>query len=84
MSEDNAPDVAGIAARLSEAQRVLAKGDYDPEFARIEDAFALERMGIWSFDSGSQDPDSEYYELDWTPRGLALRNHLMEKNDVQG
>lgn len=76
--------IAEIAAGLSEAQRVLARGDYDPEFARIEDAAALERLGIWSFDSSSQDPDSEYYEVDWTPLGIQLRDFLREKEAGSG
>ncbi|MFC0302728.1 hypothetical protein ACFSTI_24890 [Rhizorhabdus histidinilytica] len=83
MSEDNAPDVAGIAARLSEAQcRALLEGQCGaapgnesclcafPENAALWELGLVERKGtaaIWR-----------------TALGKQVRNHLMEKNDVQG
>jgi hypothetical protein len=85
MSEDNAPDVAAIAGRLSEAQRrAVMRAEQNGHLGRYFVSWwhangttlrALRRKGLgvpcWS-------------GVMLTALGLALRNHLMEKNDVQG
>lgn len=82
MSEEKAIDIAAIAGRLSETQkgRLLslwpsesAMGGYgsDSGCPRL-----IEKVGITHPIFGA------HYRL--TPLGLAVRHHLMEKNDVQG
>jgi len=82
MTEGDSPvtEVERIAGGLTEAQRILINGDYDPEFARIEDASKLVSLGLWSWDAGKYDPESEYYDLTVTPLGHAVREHLIEKD----
>jgi len=64
-------DPEAIAATLSEAQRAIASGRYDPEFASIDDAAELERLGFWKW--GGPTDDDEFYHFDITPLGLAVR-----------
>lgn len=74
--------VADIAASLPPFLRQMVLGDYDPEFASTSDASELIRLGLWSWDPDKPiDPDSEYYELDITDLGLAVRAHLLETKD---
>lgn len=69
-------DIAEVAKGLTKAQQQLMLGDYDPEFASIQDASVLERLGLWSYDPNKQDADSEYYDLDVTPLGLRVKAYL--------
>lgn len=117
MSEDNAPDVAAIAGRLSEVDcerlfDLIAGYEHCAQFRKDREG---DRYGVAPIDCGGTDSSDHSYRFtklvrlglaehrkrgcDWgqsprrvrgskvyrpTPRGLALRNHLMEKNDVQG
>lgn len=73
-------NVDDIVRGLTKAQSDMLSGRYDPEFARIEDAAALERMGLWAFDPAKQGADSEYYEMDITPLGLDVRACLLSSS----
>lgn len=102
MSEDNAPDVAAIAGRLSEAQQraligatawksIIFLGE-DQQFGEMKprgcsSAEIEEMQNIGLFDAPIRIGDRHCtieYRINWHSLGLALRNHLMEKNDVQG
>lgn len=72
-------DVGEIAGKLSPLLRQMVLGDYDPEFASTADASELIKLGLWSWDPDKPgDPESEYYELDITDLGYAVRAHLKE------
>ncbi len=75
---DRAQEVAG---QLSPFLRQLILGDYDPEFASTEDASKLIALGLWSWDAAKQDPESEYYELDVTDLGHAVRQILLDQQE---
>lgn len=84
MSEEKAPDVAGIAGRLSEAEaEVLCR-----PFGMSSHAFYPARAHKSCRSLASMGLLTEHQDnignpmFRFTPRGLALRNHLMEKNDV--
>lgn len=90
MSEDNAPDVAAIAARLDADLRalVIRMGDDRLVYGGIA-TFNIEphdvvRMRYFGLCRCEHQPGA-YSPIDrLTPLGVALRQHLMEKNDVQG
>ena len=71
-----------IVARLTKAQREMMSGDYDPEFASVVDASRLINLGLWAYDPSAQDCESEFYELDVTSLGFAVRAELERQGNA--
>lgn len=81
-------DVTAIAGRLSEAQRRILCGDgstgqgvviVDSDGRTLKAAQRLNDKGLMG-----QPKPMQHWMAELTPLGIAVRNHLMEKNDVQG
>ena len=72
-------DLASLARGLTKAQRELASGRYDDDFASHNDAAVLERAGIWV--ETPPDDEDEHPRFVCTPLGLQLRAYLMEGRD---
>lgn len=69
-------DLANIAKGLTKAQRDMISGRYDPEFASVDDAAMLERLGLWKWEGPTE--DEEFYHFCFTPLGAAVRSHLKD------
>ena len=83
MSEDNAPDVAAIAGRLSEAQRAFLNCVCTGRPLKLADR-QEDRARQTCRQRGLVKVLRNPRRWVATDLGLAVHNHLMEKNDVQG